>query len=122
MMRQTAQNATLVFKIATASQWRDAVATGAFAGSHDDLRDGFIHLSSGDQLAGTLAKHFRGQSDLVLVAFTASSLAPDLKWEVSRGGNLFPHLYAPLATMSALWTKPLPLNQDGVPQIPEDRG
>jgi uncharacterized protein (DUF952 family) len=122
MMRQTTQNATLVFKIATATQWASAVETGAFAGSIDDLRDGFIHLSAGDQLSGTLAKHFRGQSDLVLIAFTALSLAPELKWEVSRGGDLFPHLYAPLAAIHALWVKPLTLDAEGIPQVPEDLG
>lgn len=120
MMRQTTQNATLVFKIATATQWASAVASGAFAGTIDDLRDGYIHLSAGDQLSATLAKHFRGQSDLVLIAFTASSLAPSLRWEASRGGDLFPHLYAPLATLHALWMKPLTLDADGIPQVPED--
>ena len=119
-MRQPSQNATLVFKIATATQWASAVASGTFAGSIDDIRDGFIHLSAGEQLHGTLAKHFRGQTDLVLIAFTASSLEPSLRWEASRGGDLFPHLYAPLAAIHAVWVKPLTLDANGIPQVPED--
>jgi uncharacterized protein (DUF952 family) len=109
---------TIVFKIATVTQWSDAVARGAFDGSKDDQRDGFIHLSAAHQLTGTLTKHFHGQPDLVLIAFSTADLGADLKWEVSRGGEPFPHLYAPLATRLALWTKPLVLDRHGLPQVP----
>ena len=100
--------------------WRDAERTGAFAGAPIDLSDGFIHLSAPHQLAGTAAKHFRGQADLVLVAFEATRLGPKLAWESSRDGDPFPHLYADLPTSAALWVKPLALGPDGVPALPED--
>lgn len=109
-----------VYKILNIGHWRDAVARSAFEGSADDIRDGFIHLSSLHQLQGTLAKHFQRQPDLVLVAFDASHLGTALKWEVSRGGDTFPHLYAPLETRHALWTKSLMLDGEGVPLVPED--
>lgn len=90
---------------------------GAFAGSRDDLRDGFVHLSAGHQLAGTLAKYFRNQDDLLLIAFRSSDLGPGLKFEPSRGGELFPHLYGPLPTALAVWQRPLKLGPDGVPVV-----
>ena len=111
---------TIVYKICTRAAWEDACRTGAFAGSADDKRDGFIHLSSPHQLTGTAAKHFRGQADLVLVAFAADRLGPQLVWETSRGGDRFPHYYAELPTSTALWVKPLSLGPDGVPAVPKD--
>lgn len=113
-------NTNLVFKIADRSDWQDACTAGAFAGSDADLRDGFIHLSARHQLAGTAEKHFSGQPDLVLIAFKSVALGEALRWEPSRGGDLFPHLYAPLPTGAALWTKPLQLGEDGVPILPMD--
>lgn len=110
----------LVYKVMTSAQWLDATARGAFDGSSDDVRDGFIHMSAGDQLRGTLLRHFQAQPDLLLIAFTALDLGGALQWDVSRGGDLFPHLYAPLETRHALWTKPLTIDCDGVPQVPED--
>jgi uncharacterized protein (DUF952 family) len=109
-----------VFKVVPRDQWDAACRIGTFAGSADDARDGFIHLSTATQLAGTLAKHFRGKDDLVLVAFDARALGEELKWEVSRGGEDFPHLYAPLSTALALSLHALGLGEDGVPQLPED--
>ena len=87
-----------VFKVAARSAWEDACRTGAFAGSADDLRDGFIHLSTREQLAVTITKHFRGKHDLVLIQFETHLLGEELRWEASRGGDLFPHLYAALPT------------------------
>ena len=110
----------IVYKICARAAWEEACRTGAFAGSADDMRDGFIHLSARDQLAGTAAKHFRRQADLVLVAFEAERLGPKLVWEPSRGGDLFPHLHADLPTSAALWTQPLELGSDGLPVLPED--
>lgn len=98
---------TLVYKILSASDWTDAVAKGRYDGSDDDRRDGFIHLSAEDQWADTAAKWFAGRTDLLLVAFEAESLGPGLKWEPSRGGALFPHLYGPLPTAAAVSQRPL---------------
>jgi uncharacterized protein (DUF952 family) len=110
----------IVYKICARAAWDDACRRGACAGSADDRRDGFIHLSAPHQLAGTAAKHFRGQADLVLVAFEATRLGPKLAWESSRDGDPFPHLYADLPTSAALWVKPLALGPDGMPILPED--
>ena len=102
-----------IYKIVAAAEWRAAVAAGVFAGSPVDERDGFIHLSTAAQVRETAARHFAGQADLVLVAFDAATLGPALKWEPSRGGALFPHLYGTLDPRAARWTQPLPLDRDG---------
>jgi uncharacterized protein (DUF952 family) len=109
----------LVVKILSASDWDHARKRGEFAGSTDDARDGYIHLSAAHQVAETAAKYFRNRPDLVLVAFDADQLGPALKWEPSRGGDLFPHLYGPLRPALSLWTKQLHLSEDGVPIIPD---
>ena len=85
-----------IFKILRAEEWASFREAGRFAGSADDLRDGFIHLSTEAQLAGTLAKHFAGEAGLVVIEVGVAG-DPALKWEVSRGGAEFPHLYRPLA-------------------------
>lgn len=99
----------LIFKICAAAQWRAAEAAGEFRGAPVDLADGFIHFSAADQVEETAAKHFRGMGDLVLVAVDADALGTALKWEPSRGGALFPHLYGPLDVRRAKWVKDLPL-------------
>lgn len=110
----------IVFKIATAEEWSKSTIAGSFDGSADDHRDGFIHLSSQHQLAGTLEKHFKGKRDLVLIAFEAAKLGPELKWEQSRGGELFPHLYTTITVSDALWQRRLSNDENGVPQIDEE--
>ena len=96
-----------------------AEQAGIYAGSEADRRDGFIHLSTAAQLAGTAAKHFAGQSDLLLVAVDADALGSALKWEPSRGGELFPHLYAVLPLTAVRWTRSLPEEVDGRRALPE---
>jgi uncharacterized protein (DUF952 family) len=110
---------TRVYKILSHADWRDALAQGRFDGSADDQRDGFIHLSAADQAAGTLARHFPGRTDLLLVAFEAEALGGGLKWEASRGGALFPHLYGSLPTEAALDARAIPLGPDGVHDLGE---
>jgi uncharacterized protein (DUF952 family) len=102
-----------VYKILRKSEWAAAVAAGAYTGSAVDVMDGFIHFSTAEQAVETAAKHFAGQRDLVLVRFEAEAFGLALKWEPSRGGALFPHLYATLPTAHATWVKPLPLGADG---------
>ena len=109
-----------VYKITTGPCWRDAVAAGQFDGSADDLRDGFVHLSAADQTRGTLAKHFSGEADLVIAAVDTDRLGPSLKWEVSRGGASFPHLYGPLPMAAVIWWKPLRLNVHGEHDLPPE--
>ena len=114
------ETSRLVFKILPAETWLEACCHGAFAGSSDDIRDGYIHLSAAHQLAGTLNKYFAGQTDLVLVAYRTEALGPALRWEAARGGDLFPHLYAPLPTAAALWQRPLQLGPEGLAILEED--
>ena len=111
---------TIVYKILTRQAWEAAIAAGRFDGSADDARDGFIHLSAADQLAGTAAKYFKGQPALVLVAIDAAKLGAALRWEPSRGGALFPHLYDALDASAAISVTPMPLGTDGVPALPKD--
>ncbi len=85
-----------IYKVCGQSHWQKAQEDGVFTGVAIDLSDGFIHFSAADQLAETLEKHFTGQTDLVLLTIDAEAIAKDLKWEPSRGGALFPHLYADL--------------------------
>jgi uncharacterized protein (DUF952 family) len=112
----------LVYKICRRAEWQDALRRGRYSGSAADRRDGFIHLSTCDQVAGTAAKHFRNQPGLVLVALATSQIAKDLRWETSRGGALFPHHYGEIDIAAAVWMKPMPLGADGVPQLPPDFG
>lgn len=102
----------LVFKICARQAWAAAVAAGRFEGADVDRRDGFIHFSTAAQVAETAARHFRGQPDLVLVAVRLADLA-ELRWEPSRGGALFPHLYGPLPMTAVDWVVPLPLDGAG---------
>lgn len=102
-----------IYKICTAREWSEAQSAGAFQGSAADLSDGFIHFSTAEQAAETARRHFAGQEGLVLVAVDAQALGPALKWEPSRGGDLFPHLYGTLATTAARSVTPLPLGEEG---------
>lgn len=97
----------IIYKIVPVALWQEAQAAGVFRGAPVDLADGFIHFSTAQQVAETAAKHFAGQSDLLLVAVNADALGA-LKWEPSRGGALFPHLYAGMPLDAVLWSKPLP--------------
>jgi uncharacterized protein (DUF952 family) len=98
------------YKITTEKEWDAARAAGVFSGSTLDVKDGYIHLSTLDQVQETARLHFSGQSDLVLVAVPETAIAKNLKWEASRGGKLFPHVYAALDPTLCLWAKPLPWN------------
>lgn len=112
----------MIYKIAPRRLWEEAERSGAFAGAPVDLADGFIHFSTADQAPETAAKHFAGADDLVLVAVRAGALGDALKYEVSRGGARFPHLYGPLPLAAVAWAKPLPLSADGRHAFPEMDG
>lgn len=109
----------VIYKICSASAWREAERQGAFRGSADDKRDGFIHFSTASQVPGTVAKHFAGQSGLFLVAVDADALGDALRWEPSRGGELFPHLYGELDTGEVTAILDLRMRSDGSHDIPE---
>lgn len=106
----------ILYKILPAALWREAEARGAFEGSPVDLKDGFIHLSTSAQMRETAARHFAGQQELVLVGFKEEDL-PNLRWEPSRGGDLFPHVYGTIATSLAVSQDALPL-VNGVHRFP----
>jgi uncharacterized protein (DUF952 family) len=106
-----------VFKICSTTEWSTATTVLAFHGSADDLRDGYIHLSTAEQALETARKYFSNRDDLLLVAFEVAQLGPLLRWESSRGGALFPHLYAALPTALAVGVVRLTLTPDGVPDI-----
>jgi uncharacterized protein (DUF952 family) len=103
----------LVYKIVAAEEWTKAEAAGVFEGAAIDRADGFIHFSTAGQAPETAAKWFAGRDDLTLAAIDAEALGAHLRWEPSRGGALFPHLYAALPMRAVVWTRPLPLGSDG---------
>ena len=111
-------NAT-IYKICDSALWRAAERTGVFAGAPVDHADGFIHFSTADQAAETAARHFARQGGLVLVAVDAAALGSALRYEPSRGGQLFPHLYGNLPLSAVRWARPLPLGADGRHVFPE---
>lgn len=110
---------TLIYKIVPEDLWREAERAGSFAGASIDLADGFIHLSTAGQMGETAAKHFAGQAGLLLVAVDEARLGDALRYEISRGGQPFPHLYAPLALTSVVFVEELPLGADGLHVFPE---
>jgi uncharacterized protein (DUF952 family) len=102
-----------IYKICERAEWHRATETGIYQGSAVDARDGFIHFSTAEQTAETAARHFAARTNLMLIAVDADLLGAALKWEPSRGGALFPHLYAALPLNAVRWTKPLPDEVDG---------
>ena len=109
----------LIYKICPEALWREAERAGAFAGAPVDARDGYIHFSTAAQARETAAKHFAGRRDLLLIAVEAEALGAALRYEPSRGGDLFPHLYAPLPLSAVRRVTPLPLGPDGRHAFPD---
>ena len=108
----------LVYKIAPRSLWRAAEEAGRFAGAPVDLADGFIHFSTAGQVAETAARHFSGEPDLLLVTVAAERLGDALRYEPSRGGALFPHLYGDLPLSAVVRVEEMPLDADGRHVLP----
>lgn len=108
-----------IYKIATEAAYEPAREAAVFAGMPIDARDGFIHFSTAEQLAETLRLHFAGKGDLVLLAVRTDDLGAALKWEPSRGGALFPHLYAPLPLSAVAWEAQIAVAADGSCDLPE---
>lgn len=103
-------NVPNIFKIIEAAVYVNARNAGWFHGAEIDLKDGYIHFSAPDQVTETARLHFAGRENLVLLAVDADTLGDALKWETSRGGKLFPHLYSRLDMKKVVWAKPLPWN------------
>lgn len=108
----------LIYKIFRSPEWEALKAEGSTAGAPIDLADGYIHLSTAEQATETASKHFAGVDGLVLAAIDAAALGEHLRWEPSRGGALFPHLYRPMLLTDMSWHAPLPL-VDGTHVFPE---
>ena len=109
---------TLIYKVCGKDAWEQAARAGIYRGSPDDLRDGYIHFSSAAQVRDTAARHFAGVAGLLLVAVNAQAVASALRWEPSRGGDLFPHLYQDLPMSAVQWAVPLPVGMDGCHAFP----
>ena len=107
-----------IFKILPRAEWTAAEALGRFEGSAVDHHDGYIHFSTAAQAHETARRHFAGQADLVVLEVEGDDLGAALRWEPSRGGDLFPHLYGVLAASSVLAVHAAPLDADGVPRVP----
>ncbi|MBO3758870.1 DUF952 domain-containing protein [Ciceribacter sp. L1K22] len=110
---------TTIYKIVPEELWQPVRQTGEFAGAPIDLKDGFIHFSTAAQARETARLHFARQENLLLVAVDAEALGEALRFEASRGGDLFPHLYATLPLGAVLWEAPLPVGADGLHVFPE---
>jgi uncharacterized protein (DUF952 family) len=106
-----------IYKILPRPEWTAAQAEGRFEGSGIDLKDGFIHFSTAAQAGETARRHFAGVADLVVLEIEADDLGADLRWEPSRGGDLFPHLYGPLEVAHVRAVTEAPLGLDDVPQL-----
>ena len=111
-------HATTAYKVLTAEQMVALERDGTFAGAPVDIEDGFVHLSTASQLTETVDRHFVGQTDLHVVAVDLGSFGDTLKWEPSRGGELFPHLYEPLLLETVIAYGPLARNRDGQVRLP----
>ena len=110
----------LIFKICHAAEWALAEREGIYAGSAKDHEDGFIHFSTAEQVMGTLDRYFAGAGELVLAAVDPKVLGPALKYEPSRGGALFPHLYGPLNLAFVVWAKPIRRGEGGAFLLPRE--
>lgn len=104
----------VAYKLVDRAEWTAALLSGAYAGSAVDLADGYIHMSTAAQLAETARRHFAGKSDLMLVEVELAPLGAALKWEASRGGDLFPHLFAPLPAAAGAPPRALAVDAEGV--------
>jgi uncharacterized protein (DUF952 family) len=110
---------TMIYHMCPAETWHEAVHAGTYSGTADDRRDGFIHFSTAEQIAESARRHRAGQAGLLLIAVESGRLDARLKWEKSRGGDLFPHLYGPLDPAEAASVRPLPLGPDGEHLFPD---
>jgi len=109
----------LIYHICKEIEWENALTSGLYFGSPQDLGDGFIHFSTAEQIICSAAKHRAGESGLLILTVEPDKLGQNLKWEKSRGGDLFPHLYGPLSVKAVLKSKKLKLDQDGKHIFPD---
>ena len=111
----------LAYKIVDAAEWRAAVAEGRYDGAPIDIADGYIHMSAEAQLAETARRHFAGRNDLLFLTVDLSRFGDELIWEPSRGGDLFPHLYAPLPVAAVSASRAFSVTADGEMTFKDDK-
>ena len=111
---------SLVYKVCSKEEWDQAILNKFYAGSEIDNEDGFIHLSTKEQLNETVTKHFRGKKNLIIISFNTNKIQDNLKWEISRNGDFFPHYYGNLETKFSENFFYLHLNADGIHKFPEN--
>ena len=111
---------SLVYKICTKNEWNNAVIKKLYTGSEVDTKDGFIHLSTKEQLKETVLKHFKGQENLLIICFSVTKIEDKLKWEISRNEEFFPHYYGNLIPNKAEEIYNLSLNANGIHEFPEN--
>lgn len=121
-MTDVAAHPDAIYHLAAEADWTESRQRGAYPGTPQDRSDGFIHFSTAAQVAVSAAKHRAGRTDIVLVEASAAKLGDALRWEPSRGGQLFPHLYGPLPMAAVTRTWPLPLGSDGRHRFPAEIG
>ena len=107
-------HAVVIYRLIPRAAWLEAERAGTFHGSAHDLRDGFIHFSTAAQVPETAAKHYAGQTELLLLHVSVSALDAPLRWEISRNGELFPHLYGSLPVSAVDRVEAVPLGEDGM--------
>ena len=115
-------NNTIIFHMCTKNEWQAAEAAGFYGGSSQDVTDGFIHFSTADQILESAAKHHKGKQDLVLLSVDTETLGDILRWELARGGSLFPHLYGQLPIKAVIRADDLVLGPEGLHKLPEEFG
>lgn len=109
-----------IYKVVSETEWQLAEQDGVFKGAAIDLADGYIHFSTKEQVLETVEKHFKGKDELMLIRFASEQFGELLRWEPSRGGALFPHLYAELPCHAAEQRWKLAMNEDGSHEFPSD--
>ena len=109
---------TTIYKVIDKDVWAAAKAVGEFTGAAIDIQDGYIHLSTTDQVVETVQKHFAGQDNLLLLSVATAGMGDELKWETSRNDQLFPHLYRRLRVADVTAEETLLMNEDGSHQFP----
>lgn len=119
MSANTSELPEFIYKITTAALWADAERTGVLPGMPIDDADGYMHFSTADQLRETLSLHFRGQSEIFVLKVALGPIASNVKWEASRGGALFPHLYAPLQVAQIAKSWPVSVDDKGQTNLPD---
>ena len=111
---------SLIYKVCNNNEWKKALEVGCYKGSEIDIKDGYIHFSTKEQLKETVDKHFKKQENLIIITFKTADLVENIKWEPARNGDLFPHYYGLIDTNFAQYIYFLELGADGIHKFPKN--